>query len=184
MNSPIPTRRIFRRAHRGIRVGRMFLKALVSTRHPILVTLVVTRRCNLACTYCFEYDHVSEPVPAGALLQRIDRLSSLGTSIVTISGGEPLMHPDLEQVVDQIRRQGIIATVITNGYLLTENRIGRLNSAGLDYLQISIDNVDPDGASVKCLEVLDRMLVLLCTPILVALWLRRKARAAQEGVPS
>ena len=94
------------------------------------------------------------------------------------------MHPDLEQVVDQIRRQGIIATVITNGYLLTENRIGRLNSAGLDYLQISIDNVDPDGASVKCLEVLDRMLVLLCTPILVALWLRRKARAAQEGVPS
>jgi len=139
----------------------MLAKALVSTRHPNLVHLVVTRRCNLACAYCNEYDHVSGPVPLDILFQRIERLASLGTSIITITGGEPLMHPELEQIVAQIRRQGITATVITNGYLLTEQRIKKLNSARLDYLQISIDNVMPDEVSMKSLKVLDRKLLLL-----------------------
>jgi MoaA/NifB/PqqE/SkfB family radical SAM enzyme len=51
-----------------------------------------------------------------------------------------------------------MATLITNGYLLTIDRIRRLNSAGLDYLQISIDNVEPDEVSKKSLKVLDRKL--------------------------
>ncbi len=55
----------------------------------------------------------------------------------------------------------MIATVITNGYPLTPTWIRRLNEAGLDYLQISIDNVKPDGVSRKSLELLDRKLELL-----------------------
>jgi MoaA/NifB/PqqE/SkfB family radical SAM enzyme len=51
-----------------------------------------------------------------------------------------------------------IATLITNGYLLTPDRIQRLNRAGLDHLQISIDNVQPDNVSMKSLKVLDRKL--------------------------
>ncbi len=139
----------------------MVAKTLVSTRHTVLVHLVVTRRCNLSCAYCNEYDQVSKPVPLELLLRRVDDLASRGTSIITISGGEPLLHPELEQVVDHIRRRGIIATVITNGYLLTEQRIKGLNGARLDYLQISIDNVDPDETSIKSLKVLDGKLVLL-----------------------
>jgi MoaA/NifB/PqqE/SkfB family radical SAM enzyme len=139
----------------------MLGRAALSTKHPLLVTLVVTRRCNLACGYCNEYDHVSQPVPTEALLARVDRLAELGTSIVTISGGEPLLHPDLELIVGRIRRRGMIATVITNGYPLTQSRIGRLNEAGLDYLQISIDNVKPDDVSRKSLSRLDRKLRML-----------------------
>ena len=105
----------------------MVAKALVSTRHTILAHLVVTRRCNLACAYCNEYDHISEPVPLELLRRRIDDLSSRGTSIITISGGEPLLHPELADVVAHIRRRGIIATLITNGYLLSEQRIKKLN---------------------------------------------------------
>jgi MoaA/NifB/PqqE/SkfB family radical SAM enzyme len=125
------------------------------------VTLVVTRRCNLACGYCNEYDHVSQPVATEALLARVNRLADMGTSIVTISGGEPLLHPELELVVSEIRRRGMVATVITNGFPLTERWITRLNEAGLDYLQISIDNVKPDDVSRKSLDLLDRKLVLL-----------------------
>ena len=154
-------RRLLGQAHRGARVARMLAQAVFSTRHPILVQIVATRRCNLACAYCYEYDHSSKPVPLEVLLQRIDRLASLGTSIITISGGEPLLHPDLERVVAYTRERGIIATVITNGYLLTEGRIATLNSARLDYLQISIDNVSPDGASMKSMKVLDQKLRLL-----------------------
>jgi MoaA/NifB/PqqE/SkfB family radical SAM enzyme len=146
---------------RGARIARMLARAAVSTSHPVLVTLVVTRRCNLACGYCNEYDHVSQPVPTEALLARVDRLADMGTSIVTISGGEPLLHPELDRVVSHIRRRGMVATVITNGFPLTERWIRRLNEAGLDYLQISIDNVKPDAVSRKSLDLLDRKLVLL-----------------------
>jgi MoaA/NifB/PqqE/SkfB family radical SAM enzyme len=139
----------------------MLGRAALSTKYPVLVTLIVTRRCNLACGYCNEYDHVSAPVPTEALLARVDRLAELGTSIVTISGGEPLLHPDLELVVAHIRRRGMIATVITNGYPLTQSRIRRLNEAGLDYLQISIDNVRPDEVSRKSLDRLDGKLEML-----------------------
>jgi MoaA/NifB/PqqE/SkfB family radical SAM enzyme len=146
---------------RGARIARMLARAVLSTKHPVLVTLVVTRRCNLACGYCNEYDHISQPVPTEALLARIDRLAELGTSIITISGGEPLLHRELDRVVSHIRRRGMIATVITNGYPVTESWIRRLNEAGLDYLQISIDNVRPDDVSRKSLTLLDRKLRML-----------------------
>ena len=92
------------------------------------------------------------------MLRRIDKLSELGTGIITFSGGEPTLHPDLDALIARVRSNGAIATLITNGYLLTPNRIERLNAAGLDYLQISIDNVQPDDVSKKSLKVLDRKL--------------------------
>src|SRR5262249_58865396 len=78
--------------------------------------------------------------------------------IIPFRGGEPMLHPELDAISRRIRSRGAIATLITNGYLLTPERIRRLNRAGLDYLQISIDNVDPDETSKKSLKVLDRKL--------------------------
>jgi MoaA/NifB/PqqE/SkfB family radical SAM enzyme len=155
------TARAVAKLSRGARIARMLARAALSTSHPVLVTLVVTRRCNLACGYCNEYDHVSQPVPTEALFARVDRLAELGTSIDTNCGGEPLLHPDLELIVGHIRRRGMVATVITNGYPLTQSWIRRLNEAGLDYLQISIDNVKPDDVSRKSLDLLDRKLEML-----------------------
>ncbi len=148
-------------ANRRLREARMFARAMISQHHPILVQIVPVRRCNLACTYCNEFDAVSKPVPLGEMLKRIDLLSALGTTIITLSGGEPMLHPDLDEIIRRIRHHGAIATLITNGYLLTAERIHQLNRAGLDYLQISIDNVTPDETSKKSLKVLDRKLELL-----------------------
>jgi MoaA/NifB/PqqE/SkfB family radical SAM enzyme len=92
------------------------------------------------------------------MLRRIDLLAGLGTTAVTLSGGEPLLHPELDEIIRRIRRHGMMAELITNGYLLTPQRISRLNRAGLDHLQISIDNVLPDEVSKKSLKVLDRKL--------------------------
>ncbi|MDZ7637840.1 MAG: hypothetical protein U5J83_06260 [Bryobacterales bacterium] len=72
------------------------------------------------------------------------------------------MHPHLDEVFRRIRHHGMIAGLITNGYLLTTDRIRLLNEAGLDHMQISIDNVMPDDVSKKSLKVLDRKLELLC----------------------
>lgn len=137
------------------------VQGLASTRHPILAHLIPIRRCNLSCAYCNEYDKHSPPVSTQALLRRIDRLGELGTSVITLSGGEPLLHPDADGIIARIRQRGAVAGLITNGYLLTKERIEQLNRAGLDHLQISIDNVQPDDVSMKSLKVLDAKLELL-----------------------
>ena len=146
---------------RRLRELRMIAKGLISTSHPVLAHLIPMRRCNLSCAYCNEYDGHSKPVPLETIHQRVDRLAALGTTVVTVSGGEPLLHPELDRIVARIRRRGMMAGLITNGYLLTAERIRRLNRAGLDHLQISIDNVLPDEVSKKSLKVLDRKLSLL-----------------------
>jgi len=113
------------------------------------------RRCNLACGYCNEYDKVSAPVPLASVVAWMDKLAELRTEIVTISGGEPMLHPDIDEIVAAVRARRMIAGLITNGYFLQPERIQRLNDAGLQYLQISMDNVRPDEVSKKSLTVLD-----------------------------
>jgi MoaA/NifB/PqqE/SkfB family radical SAM enzyme len=159
--SQLQLRRTWRGALRRIREFRMIAAGLRSTDHPVLAHVIPMRRCNLSCGYCNEYDDSSKPVPLETMYQRLDRLADLGTSIVTISGGEPLLHPELDLIVARIRRRGMIAGMITNGYLLVAERIKRLNRAGLDHLQISIDNLMPDAVSMKSLKVLDKKLQLL-----------------------
>ena len=139
----------------------MIAKGLVSTDHPVLAHIIPIRRCNLSCKYCNEYDAVSKPLPLETMFPRIDHLAQLGTTIICISGGEPLLHPELDQIIGRVRSHGIIAGLITNGYLLTADRIKALNRAGLEHLQISIDNVQPDDISKKSLKVLDKKLQLL-----------------------
>jgi MoaA/NifB/PqqE/SkfB family radical SAM enzyme len=143
------------RLHRVGRMASKAVRALVDRHHPILAHLIAMRRCNLSCAYCNEYDAVSKPVPLAEMWKRVDKLAELGTDFVTISGGEPLMHPELEEIVARIRKRGMVPTLITNGYYLSRERIEKLNRAGLDHLQISIDNVEPDEASMKSLRLLE-----------------------------
>ena len=118
-----------------IREWRVVAKVLISKDHPILAHIIPIRRCNLSCAYCNEYDDFSDPVPTDVLCGRLDQLAKLGTSVITISGGEPLMHPELEKVITRIRERGMIAGLITNGYLMSRDRIRSLNAAGLEHLQ-------------------------------------------------
>jgi MoaA/NifB/PqqE/SkfB family radical SAM enzyme len=148
----------------GVTIGqglKLTARVLTSTHRPLLAHLVVTRYCNLECAYCFEYDKVSKPVPTAELLARVDALARLGTQIVTLTGGEPLSHPDHDAVIRRIRGHGMVATTITNGFLLTAARIAGMNAAGLQELQISIDGVKPDAISKKTLKSLAGKLRLL-----------------------
>ena len=148
-------------ASRKVRELALVARALASTGHPVMAQIVPARFCNLSCAYCNEYDKVSAPVALDEMVRRIDHLGRLGTSIITISGGEPLTHPDLDDVIRRMRHVGAMAGMITNGYLLNVERIERLNKAGLDHMQISIDNINPDDVSMKSLKVLDKKLEML-----------------------
>ncbi|MGH9631229.1 MAG: radical SAM protein, partial [Bryobacteraceae bacterium] len=158
---PYRLRRQVKAVQRRLREIELVVRGAFSKDHPILVHLIPIRRCNLACAYCNEYDDFSKPVSTDIVKRRVDLLANLGTAVVTMSGGEPLLHPELDGIIAHMRKRGIIAGMITNGYLLTADRIQRLNRAGLDHLQISIDNVMPDDVSKKSLKVLDKKLQLL-----------------------
>jgi MoaA/NifB/PqqE/SkfB family radical SAM enzyme len=115
----------------------------------------------LACGYCNEYDDFSAPVPLQDLLARVDHLAALHTASITYTGGEPLLHPDLDRIIRTGRRHGMIVTVITNGFRLTRDWIERFNAADLQGMQISIDNLQPDKVSMKSLASAERKLALL-----------------------
>ncbi|MEO8052852.1 MAG: radical SAM protein [Acidobacteriota bacterium] len=158
---PFRPQRSWKAFTRRMRELRLIARGALSTRHPIMAHIIPIRRCNLSCAYCNEYDDVSKPVPTDVVIRRINLLADLGTSIVTLSGGEPMLHPDLDDIIAAMRRRGVMACMITNGYLLVPDRVQRLNRAGLDHMQISIDNVKPDEVSKKSLKVLDKKLEIL-----------------------
>jgi MoaA/NifB/PqqE/SkfB family radical SAM enzyme len=134
---------------------------LASPRRPLLVQLVVTRRCNLACGYCDEYDDKSAPVEPTLLERRIDHAGDLGTLVLTLTGGEPLLHPKLDALVARVVARGMVCTLISNGYALTREWIRRLNAAGLTALQMSVDNIEPNDWSQKSWTNVRKKLELL-----------------------
>ena len=147
-----------------VRQAAFIARALASTNHVVLAHIIPMRRCNLACGYCNKYDQVSKPVPLEVMKKRLDKLAELGTSIVTISGGEPMMHPQLDEMVRHIRSRGMIAGLISNGYYFQPEKVKKLNEAGLDYLQISIDNVKPDDVSVLASQSRTSLTLITCYP--------------------
>jgi MoaA/NifB/PqqE/SkfB family radical SAM enzyme len=158
---PFRPQRSLKAFTRRMRELRLIAHGALSTRHPIMAHIIPIRRCNLACAYCNEYDDFSKPVATDVIISRVNKLADLGTSIITLSGGEPLLHPDLDEIIAAMRHRGVMACMITNGYLLVPERVQRLNRAGLDHMQISIDNVMPDEVSKKSLKVLDKKLEIL-----------------------
>jgi len=146
---------------RRLREAKLLMRGAIDRDHPIMAHIIPIRRCNLSCAYCNEYDNYSKPVPLETIRHRLELLGNLRTGVITLSGGEPLLHPDLDDIIRAIRKNALLAGLITNGYLLTARRVEELNEAGLDYLQISIDNVMPDDVSKKSLKVLDKKLQIL-----------------------
>ncbi len=116
---------------------------ILFTNAPMDAQLIVTRRCNLSCGYCSEYDSTSEPVPLDELKRRIDALHRLGSANITLLGGEPLMHPNVGEIVSYAGRKSN-TSVVTNGFLLRNGTIEALNEAGLNNLTVSIDTLHAD----------------------------------------
>jgi MoaA/NifB/PqqE/SkfB family radical SAM enzyme len=145
----------------ALRVARGLASAALDRDRPLIAHLVVTRRCNLSCGYCTEYDKISPPVPTATLRRRIDHLARLRAVFVTFTGGEPLLHPELPALVAHARARGLIPVMNTNGFLLSRERIVALGDAGLYALQISVDGVEPNDITKKTLRPLLPKLRLL-----------------------
>src|SRR4051812_22498066 len=144
-----------------LRIAATLVSAAFDKDRPLIANLIVTRRCNLSCGYCYEYDKVSPPVPLDVLKERIDHIARLRTVFVTLTGGESLLNPDVDKVVAYAREKGVVPFLNTNAYLLTREWIEKLNAAGLFGMQISIDNATPNSVSKKSLKTILPKLTLL-----------------------
>lgn len=144
------------------RLARQLAAATVLQPYrPLFANFIVTRRCNLSCAYCTEYDHTSPPVPLDVLRERIDHLARLRVIVVSLTGGEPLMHPQLADIVRYVRTRKMTPAVSTNGFLITRARIEELNDARPWALQLSLDGVHATKTTRKVLDLLEPQMELL-----------------------
>lgn len=149
------------RWRQNARVALGIARAAVDTDKLLAAHMTVTRRCNLRCDYCTEYDSVSPPVPTAVLRQRIDQIADLGAVLVVLTGGESLLHPDIAEVVAYANERGVTPALNTNGFLLSRKLIEDLNQAGLYAMQLSIDSLVPNAVTMKALKTLRPKLDLL-----------------------
>lgn len=130
---------------------RNLLKRLRDQR-PLHANLYVTERCNLSCAYCTEFDNSLPHPDLDDLKRRIDVLVELGVLKLALTGGEPLLHPEIDGVIGHAKSHDLNVSLTTNGRLLDEAMLSRLESVGLDLIQISIDRKSPSPTSQKALD--------------------------------
>src|SRR3954464_1236239 len=106
---PFRPHRSWKAFTRRMREVRLIAHGALSSRHPIMAHIIPIRRCNLSCAYCNEYDNFSPPVPLSVLVRRIEHLGTLKTGVITLSGGEPLLHPELDEIIRAIRKNATLA---------------------------------------------------------------------------
>lgn len=105
---------------------------------PVLVTLCVTNRCNLRCTYCYAeyYDRDHKEFTTEEIMRLIDELSEMGTKYISINGGEALLRKDIDAIINKINEKSMLCHLSTNG-LLVKKHIHSLKK--VDSIAISID---------------------------------------------
>jgi pyrroloquinoline quinone biosynthesis protein E len=116
---------------------------------PLGLLAELTHRCPLACPYCsnpLALDPRGSELDTEAWLRVFSEAAALGVLQVHLSGGEPLARRDLEALVAQCARTGLYSNLITSGVGLTERRMTALAEAGLDHVQLSIQDVEPGSA--------------------------------------
>ena len=123
-------------------------------RKPLQCSIYLTDRCNLDCSYCTEYDN-SRPHPKLEDLKLwIKKIRDLGTMRIALVGGEPLMHPNVVEIVRYCRELGFATSLTTNGFLLTRKLLKELEEAGLQVMQISVDRMTPSAITKKSFKTI------------------------------
>jgi len=110
-------------------------------KKPVVVWNLI-RRCNLFCAHCYSDSHARDyegELSTEEALAVIDDLAQFGAPVILFSGGEPLLRPDLLQLIRHAQSKGIRGVISTNGTLITPSLAQELSSLGLSYVGVSID---------------------------------------------
>ena len=125
---------------------------------PIWAQLKITEKCNLNCGYCCEHNNSGRHVPVETVFKWIEKCSELGVKHVEFIGGEPLMHPDLFEMLKSAKSHGMNTGFTTNGFLMTDEFIEKLMENGIRRIQLSIDCIEPNPVTKKAFKLLEHQL--------------------------
>ncbi len=119
----------------------------IETQNTLMQTiyLTLTRKCNIACTYC--KPDTDQPCPELTTVEwkeMIDQLTDEhGPSCMIVKGGEPLMREDFFDIISHIKSKGHIVTLVTNGTLITDGTMAHKLENYVDHMEVSLDGVSP-----------------------------------------
>jgi len=118
-------------------------------RAPVGLLAELTHRCPLQCPYCsnpLELERVNQELTTAEWQDVMRQAAELGILQIHLSGGEPTVRKDLEDIVEVAAKAGLYTNLITAGVTLTRDRLKRLKEIGLDHVQLSIQDVDDANA--------------------------------------
>lgn len=110
---------------------------------PVVIWNLI-RRCNLTCKHCYsisaDTDFPNE-LSTAQIFEVMEDLKQFGVPVLILSGGEPLLRPDIFDIARRSKDMGFYTALSTNGTLIDENNIEQIAAMGFDYLGISIDGI-------------------------------------------
>lgn len=111
---------------------------------PLTGSLQANKCCNSRCAYCGIWEINAKNPPVEDLFLAVNQLADLGVRMISITGGEPFLHPDLPQVIQLMDQRGILSSTMTNGLMLNQKKLVPILSAGINSLCVSLDTIDAD----------------------------------------
>jgi radical SAM protein with 4Fe4S-binding SPASM domain len=128
-------------------VGRYGLTIPQRWISPLFIVWNFTDQCNLSCNHCYQSSTAARPDGELSLeekLKLIDQLNRNYIAMIAFAGGEPTLSDDLDPVLERCREYGIHTSLATHGGTLTKERCEKLARAGLKYVEVSLDSIDPE----------------------------------------
>ena len=121
---------------------------------PVVIWNLI-RRCNLSCQHCYsisaDKDFAGE-LSTEEVYTVMDDLRAFRVPVLILSGGEPLLRPDIFEVAQRAKKMGFYVGLSTNGTLVDESNIDRIAAAGFDYVGISLDGIRETHDVFRCKE--------------------------------
>jgi len=114
--------------------------------NPISASILITSRCNSKCIYCsvWKLGDDYKDISIDKLDKLFKSLKKIGVRVIFLSGGEPLIRDDLEEIISLAKHYDLLVEVSTNGILFTKRRAQRLIESGVDNIILSLDSLDPE----------------------------------------
>ena len=144
--------------------SRDFIEIPMSENNLKVLTLNVIESCDARCLYCHWWRMKGTAEPFNVLVDAVDQAASIGAIAVRISGGEPILHPDLPALISHLREGGLVSMVCTAAKCKSHSLFALID-AGLDILSVSIDTLKAElfhrirGYDLEpVLENLDRLI--------------------------
>jgi len=114
----------------------------ITMQKPFYSTLFVTKRCNSRCMFCNASNNKSRIPPLEEIKRIIDECRDFGICAMTITGGEPMLRPDIFEILKYIESRGIVYSMVTNGTLWDEDKINEIRKRKIYTLSFSLDTLD------------------------------------------